>query len=107
MRLLDYMNAHILQISQRIVCESFHVIEERLSSWLLMLQDRLQKDQWQITHEQISLILGVNRPTITQAAKSLREKELINYSRGKFHIVDREGLEFRACECYSTVQNIH
>ncbi|HEX8288416.1 MAG TPA: Crp/Fnr family transcriptional regulator [Pyrinomonadaceae bacterium] len=106
-RLLDYMNAHILQISQRIVCESFHVIEERLSSWLLMLQDRAQKDQWQITHEQISLILGVNRPTITQAAKNLREKELIDYSRGKFYIVDREGLEFRACECYSTLQNVH
>lgn len=107
MRLLDYMNTHMLRISQRIVCESFHFIEERLSSWLLMLRDRLQKDQWQITHEQISLILGVNRPTVTQAAKNLREKELIDYSRGKFYIIDRKGLEFRACECYSTFQNIH
>lgn len=106
-RMLDYLNSHIIQISQRIVCESFHVIEGRLSSWLLMLQDRVQKNQWRITHEQISLILGVNRPTITQVAIALREKELIDYSRGRLHILDRRGLELGACECYSNAKAIY
>ena len=105
--LLNYINTHISQISQGIVCKSFHFIEERLCSWLLMLHDRAQSSQWQMTHEQISLFLGVNRPTLTHAAKHLREKGFIDYSRGKFLILNRQGLEFGACECYSAVQNIH
>ena len=68
-----YINAHIAQISKESF-EIFHVIEERLCSWLLMLHDRAQSNQWQMTHEQISLFLGVNRPTLTHAAKNLREK---------------------------------
>lgn len=105
--LLQYINWHINQISQRIVCESFHLIEERLCSWLLMIYERAQKNQWQITHEQISLLLGVNRPTVTQAAKVLRKKGFIDYNRGKFHILDCQGLELRACECYSVLNEIH
>jgi len=105
--LLNYINSHIVQISQRIVCESFHLIEERLCSWLLMLCERAQKNQWQITHEQISLLLGVNRPTVTHAAKTLREKGFIDYTRGKFYILDCQGLESGACECYSALQKIH
>lgn len=102
--LLDYVNAHITQISQRTVCESFHVIEKRLCSWLLMLQDRVKKNQLAMTQEQISIFLGVNRPSVTVVAKALRDKGLINYMRGKVQILDRRGLEFSACECYSTVQ---
>jgi len=105
--MLEYVNAYLIQISQRVVCESFHVIEERLASWLLMIQNRVKKNQWEITHEQISLILGVNRPTVTQAAKALRDKNLIDYSRGRLKIINRLELELSACECFSTLQNIH
>ena len=105
--MLDYINSHINQISQRIVCESFHLIEERLCSWLLMLYERVQKNHWQITHEQISLLLGANRPSITHAARTLRKKGFIDYTRGKFYILNSQGLKSGACECYSALQKIH
>jgi len=102
--LLDYVNSHIAQISQRVVCKSFHTIEKRLCSWLLMLHDRVRKNQLTLTQEQISLFLGVHRPTVTLVAQTLREKGLIDYMRGRVHILDRRGLENSACECYSVVQ---
>jgi len=103
--LLSYLNLHIAQISQRVVCKSFHTIEKRLSSWLLMLTDRVRKNQLPLTQEQISLFLGVHRPSVTLVAQTLREKNLIDYARGKILILDRKGLESAACECYSVVQN--
>lgn len=105
MMLLDYVNSHIAQISQRVVCKSFHIIEKRLCSWLLMLHDRVRKNQLPLTQEQISLFLGVHRPSVTLVAQTLRDKNLIDYTRGKVHILDRQGLENSACECYSVVQS--
>lgn len=102
--LLAYMNEHINQVSQRFVCKSFHIIEKRLCSWLLMLHDRLQNNQLMLTQENAALLLGTNRPTITIAAQTLRNKGLIDYTRGKFTLLDREGLENSACECYFVLQ---
>ncbi len=102
--LLAYMNEHINQISQRLVCKSFHVIENRLCCWLLMLRDRVENNQLMLTQENVALLLGANRPTITIAAQNLRNKGLINYARGKFYLLDRSGLENSACECYSALQ---
>lgn len=103
--LLDYINSHIAQISQRVVCKSFHIIEKRLCSWLLMLHDRVRKNQLPLTQEQISLFLGVHRPSVTLVAQTLRDKNLINYTRGKVHILNRQSLENSACECYSVVRS--
>jgi CRP-like cAMP-binding protein len=103
--LLDYVNSHIAQISQRVVCKSFHVIEKRLCSWFLMLHDRVRKNYLTLTQEQISLFLGVHRPSVTLVAQMLREKGLIDYTRGKVHILNRQKLETSACECYSVTQN--
>lgn len=102
--LLAYVNEHIIQISQRLVCKSFHVIENRLCSWLLMLHDRVKNNQLILTQENAALLLGANRPTISIAAQTLRNKGLIDYSRGKFWLIDRQGLENSACECYSVLQ---
>ena len=102
--LLNYINSLITQISQRVACKSFHVIEKRFCSWLLMLHDRVGQDYLAMTQEQISLYLGVHRPSVTLVAQALRDKGLIDYSRGKVRILDRQGLESSACECYSTIQ---
>lgn len=101
--LLDYINSHITQISQKAVCKSFHVIENRFCTWLLMLHDRAKRNQFFITQEQISLFIGVYRPTVTLIAKALKEEGLIDYKRGKINIIDRSGLEQKACECYSAI----
>ena len=101
--LLDYINSHITQISQKTVCKSFHVIENRFCTWLLMLHDRAKRNQFLITQEQISLFIGVYRPTVTLIARALKENGLIDYKRGKISIVDRFGLERKACECYTPI----
>lgn len=103
--LLDYSNRHLMQVSQKVVCESFHPIEKWLCSWLLMLEDRIRKNQFAITHEQLSLFLGVYRPTLSTIAKNLRDKGLISYVRGKFFILNRPGLQSIACECYEAVKS--
>lgn len=101
--LFNYINSQITQISQKAVCKSFHIIENRFCTWLLMLHDRAKRNQFVITQEQISLLIGVYRPTVTLIAKTLKEEGLINYKRGKINIVDRAGLQERACECYTAI----
>ncbi len=75
-------------------------MEKRLCSWLLMLQEQVKDNELTLTHENTALLFGSHRPTITLAAQILRKKGLIDYSRGRFHILDRKGLENSACECY-------
>ncbi len=97
----DYFNRFVNQISQRAVCSNFHLIENRLGCWLLMLQDRAGSDKLHLTHEQIAFSLGTHRPSITQAANKLREAELIDYKRGVISILNRGKLETFACSCYA------
>lgn len=102
--LLDCVNRHINQISQRLICKSFHLVEKRLCAWLLMLHDRVGRNRLKLTQENTALLLGANRPTITVTAQLLRSKGFIDYSRGGLIILDRSGLEESACECYQILQ---
>ena len=102
--LLRYTQALITQISQTAVCNRLHSVEQRLCRWLLMTRDRTQSDELQMTHEFISNMLGVRREGVTQAAQSLQQHGLISYVRGHIQILDRQGLETRACECYAVVK---
>ncbi len=101
--LFDFINHYIGQISQRVICNSYHTAEKRLCSWLLMLHDRNKNSRLQMTQEQLARFLGVHRPSITQIAQSLRRKKLISYIRGSISIIDRPELEKAACECYQIV----
>jgi CRP-like cAMP-binding protein len=103
---LDYINNYIGQISQRVICNSYHTVEQRLCSWLLMLHDRNKCAKVPMTQEQIARFLGVHRPSITQIALNLRKKKIINYIRGKISITDRQKLENSACECYGLIHKI-
>jgi CRP-like cAMP-binding protein len=103
---LDYINNYIGQISQRVICNSYHTVEQRFCSWLLMLQDRKKSSKVPMTQEQIARFLGVHRPSVTQIAQSLRRKKVINYIRGKISILDRQKLENSACECYEVIHKI-
>ena len=102
--LLNYFNSYLRQVSQRVVCGSFHPIEKRMCSWLLMLNDRVRKNEITLTQEKISLLLGVYRPSISVIAKKLRDGKLINYVRGSFFILNSQGLKELACECYSSIE---
>jgi CRP-like cAMP-binding protein len=102
--LYDYVNQYIAQISQKVICNSHHSVEERLCCWLLMISDRCGRTNLPLTQEQIAGFLGVHRPSVTLITQSLREKGIIDYLRGKIFIMDKVKLEFTACDCYSTTK---
>lgn len=95
-----HTDLYIRQISQKAICNMYHSVKERLCTWLLMVQDRSGRSKMSLTHEQISRILGVNRPSVSRMAHELREINLISYSRGGVKIRDRERVENAACTCY-------
>lgn len=102
--LLKYMNAFLLQLSQRAVCNGSHHLDERLSTWLLMINDRANGNPLALTHEQIAEHLGTRRAGITGACNGLRASGAIRYSRGHMTILDRSVLKAAACECYDTLK---
>jgi CRP-like cAMP-binding protein len=101
--LLRYTHALMAQISQSAVCNVRHGIDERFARWLLMYHDRLGRDEFELTHEFMSYMLGVRRAGVSTAAASLQKKGFIEYRRGHIKMVDREALEDFACECYPIV----
>src|SRR5687768_3512964 len=97
----DQINSYIKQISQKVICNTHHAVEERFCTWLLMLQDRSRKSKFNLTQEYIAGVLGVYRPSVTCMAKALREKNAIDYVRCQIFITDRQKLKKMSCACYS------
>jgi len=93
------------QTCQLVACNRFHDVEQRCARWLLMAHDRMPRDDFLLTHEVLSMMLGVRRSSVTIAAGRLSEDGLIEYRRGHVTVTDREGLERRACECYWSIRN--
>jgi CRP-like cAMP-binding protein len=102
--LLRYTQALQTQISQTAVCNGSHTVEERLARWMLMTHDRAESDQFPITHEFMSLMLGVRRAGVTTAAGVLKRIGAIDYGQGTMTVLDRRILEGAACECYGVVR---
>lgn len=91
------------QIQQVGACNAVHELEERLSRWLLQTRDLIQSDTLPLTQEFLSQMLGVQRSSITIVARKLQEAGLINYRRGRIHVLDVEGLQDSSCECYDAI----
>jgi CRP-like cAMP-binding protein len=94
----------LIQVQQTPACNALHAVEARLSRWLLQARDRLDSNTIKLTHEFLSQMLGVRRTTVTVVANVLQQAGLIRYHRGQIEIVDRPGLEARACECYEAIR---
>jgi CRP-like cAMP-binding protein len=99
-----FSQALLNQISQSVLCNHLHPIEQRLSRWLLMTHDRAGKDEFSLTQQFIAQMLAVRRPSVTVAAGILQKAGLIRYSRGNLTVVDRQRLEASSCECYQVVK---
>jgi CRP-like cAMP-binding protein len=94
----------LIQVQQTAACNALHDVEARLSRFLLQSADRLENDTVRLTHEFLSQMLGVRRPTVTVVAHMLQQAGLIRYHRGHIEILDRKGLQERACECYPVIR---
>ena len=103
--LLRYTQALITQMSQTAVCNRLHTEDQQLCRWLLLSHDRLDSNELTMTQELIANMLGVRREGVTVAAGRLQAAGLIQYHRGHITILDRAGLETRACECYQVVRS--
>jgi len=102
---LSYLGARLAQLSQKAVCNALHKLEERLCTWLLMVQDRTSQQQLPLTHEEMAQHLSARRAGITSACNALREAGILNYRRGQISIVDRSRLEAIACQCYRALKD--
>lgn len=101
---LGFLQALVVQMVQTAGCMRHHTVDEQLCRWLLQMRDRLRADELRMTQESIAGMLGVRREGVTEAAGKLQAAGLIHYVRGRIRIVDRAGLEQRACECYGSVR---
>jgi CRP-like cAMP-binding protein len=102
--LLRYTQALLTQMAQTAACNRHHSVDQQLCRWLLLSLDRLSSDELVMTQELIANMLGVRREGVTEAAGQLQKLGLIHYSRGRIKVLDRPGLERKACECYRVVK---
>ena len=102
--LLRYTEALIALVSQNAACNRHHEMDQQLCRWLLATLDRIPSGELVITQELIANLLGVRREGITEAAGQLQLAGFIRYRRGHISVLERSGLETRACECYAAVK---
>src|SRR5450631_4698891 len=99
-----YSQAFLEQVMVSVACNGAHSLKQRLARWLLMMRDRCDDDVLLITQNLLAEMLGVQRPSITNAARELERAGLIARGRRQVTIRDRKGLTKASCECYQLVR---
>ena len=102
---LGYVQAQLVQAIQSAGCHAKHNVDQRLARWLLICADRAHRNNFKMSQEFLADMLGGTRPTVSEAAGTLKQQGLIEYSRGEIHILDVAGLERASCECYLIIKN--
>jgi CRP-like cAMP-binding protein len=102
-RWMEYLHMLVAQIAQTAVCNRYHTAQRRLARWLLTVSDRAETDTIPLTHEFAAILVGGDRPRVTLALRSLRDRHLVEQRRGQLRILDRAGLTKAACACYLRV----
>ena len=104
--LIRHEQVLLAQSQQSAACNAIHTIEARLSRWLLRCRDLIGSDDLPLTQEFIAQMLGVRRTSVSIVANTLQQADLIRYKRGNIRVLDLEGLQESACECYWTVKSL-
>jgi CRP-like cAMP-binding protein len=102
-----YAQAFLAHLLQNVACNAIHKVDQRCARWLLMCDDQVEGDSFELTQEYLAELLGVRRSTVTVVAGSLQREGLIHYRRGAVTVLDRRGLETTACECYQIVRDTY
>lgn len=101
-----YTQMVIVELAQLILCNRLHSLEQRAARWLLQIDERVAAGtSFGVTQEFLAEMIGAKRPPLTEVISSLRDRGLIEYSRGTARVSDQEGLEAVACECYSIIRS--
>lgn len=102
-----YVQAYVAQVAQSVVCTASHTNESRLSRWILMCLDRTRgASHLPFDNRLLAETLAVGRPTVTVIASTLKTAGLIGIDGDRISIIDREGLEEAACDCYGRVRGV-
>ncbi|HEY3058825.1 MAG TPA: Crp/Fnr family transcriptional regulator [Chloroflexota bacterium] len=104
---LGYVAALLHATARTVSCNRLHGSEQRLARWLLVVRDRAETDTFYLTQQFLGQMLGVRRPTVTEAMQSLEEKQLIRHQRGRIRLVDTAGLEQITCEDYARIRDAY
>lgn len=99
-----YAHSLLTQMSLSSACNRFHTLDSRLARWLLMTHDRIATDEFRVTQDFMSNMLGVRREGVNKVAGDLQKDKLIKYSRGHIVILNRPGLEEASCTCYGIIR---
>jgi CRP-like cAMP-binding protein len=99
-----YLYVLIAQLVQTAACHAQHDAQQRCAHWLLMTHHRMHEQDFSLSHERLAVMLGMQRPTVSVVAARLQKLGLIRYTHGHVTVLDREGLEAAACECYPIVR---
>jgi CRP-like cAMP-binding protein len=99
-----YSQGALALMMQSTACLALHGLKERCCRWLLMTQDRVRSNQFDLSHEFMAILLGATRPTVTVVAGELQKAGLIRYKYARITILDRKKLEAASCECYGTIK---
>jgi CRP-like cAMP-binding protein len=102
--LMRYTQMLLAMTGQSLACNKLHSLEQQLARWMLMMRDYVG-DEMSLTHELIALTLGVRRAGVSTAAHEFKKAGLIDYQRGHIQIIDGQGLEMVACECYRNIRD--
>ena len=103
-QLLRYTRSFLALVTQSVICSQHHSLEARFARWLLMMRDYSDSNTLQLTHEMVAGMIGTRRAGVSMATRALRQRGLIDSARGMIEIVDGDGLEEAACECYSIIR---
>jgi CRP-like cAMP-binding protein len=107
-KLLRRYTAYSLRYAnQTIACNLLHPVDQRICRWLMMCRDRVEEEEFTLTHEFLAEMLGVRRQTVTVIAGTLQAASLISYHRGVIRILNRKKLEAASCECYGVTKSFY
>lgn len=98
-----YLLLLLRETSLTAACNRIHTATQRLARWLLLIQDRADREEFPITHESLSAMLGVRRESVSLSAQELRNAKAIEYRRARVRITNRSALENASCTCYAAI----